>query len=240
MGWRHPGRAGGDLDQHVRVQPPSDALCRGTRRAAGQHPRRALESTSRHQGIPPRAAAAPEVRRSRTWRNRLSDGPFGPEHRVHLPALPAVRRDVRRAVPLHRADDITDATRWFSLGRRAESGHRVHIARHAVQRESQLLSHLLRGVRKRGRPRDHVDRPQRLERRPGRPAVERHREEPCPAAGGASARLGVRDPRRHEQREREPRIRCSGRGRTRRWGSRRSSGGEWRSSGPGFTWRRRR
>lgn len=206
---RRPGR---HLDEHVRVQPPGARLRRVARRPAEESEARARQAASYLEGDLAGAAPGPPSPRERPRHHRAGLRPLGSEHRLHLAALSAVCRDVRRSLSVRRT--VRSRAGRSGPARGARGSGCLCVARHAVQRRRDVLQGLLRSVPGHGRPRNHVDRIERIRGEPRGGAAEHQRAGLRAAARRASARLRVRHARRNEQRQRKSLLRRAARGHT--------------------------
>ena len=156
----------------------------------------------------PQADDPPRARHRRAGADGPAVRPLGPDHRLHLAGVPAPRRDLRRAVPVRRPVRRPEGRgSAIPLGGTAPPGRGVRLARYALQHRGGVLPGLFRGAGGRGLPGRPLDRLRRGEGGHRSAASQLHRAALRPAARRPAAGRGVRDPRRHEQREREPLLR---------------------------------
>ena len=98
VGRRSARRAGGDIGEHLRVQPPCAGVCGVARRAAKKREAPDVENPLHVQGSQARTALEPEVRSERAGHHGPGARSLRLEHRLHLTVLSALRRDLRRSV----------------------------------------------------------------------------------------------------------------------------------------------
>ena len=205
LDWRGAGPSGSLVGQHVRVQSCGAGLGRATRRAPAESGLVLVQAQACLQGAPGNASLSPDLRRAPPWRH---GGPVRTERTepgLYLSRVSAMRRVVRRPLPLHRAH-----SRPFATNPTTCRGTHCRV-RSCTCRSGTLFNREVSFYQRcaeafAGRDVEVILSVGRHVRIAGRRAVARQFRRASGRAAIEGSRPGerVRQPRRDEQRDRKP------------------------------------